>query len=298
MIPAVIERCAGIDIGKKFVVVCLMTGKADAEAAVEIRKYGTVNCELESLSRWLQQSGCTHIVMESTGSYWVPVFNILEQHFTIVLANPMEVRQRRGHKTDWKDSQWMAHLLRHNLLRSSFIPPRPFRDLRGLTRQRKQLVRHLTQEKNRVQKTLEEANIKLGSVLSDVFGKSGQAMLAALLDQDQGAREMAQLAQGKAKNKRLELEAALEGHRLTDPQRSRLRHSLRHMEFLRLEILALDDEIRRLIQELGQTERVNLLLTIPGVQETTAYSIVAELGPEIRQFPTAGHLSSWAGLCP
>ena len=181
MIPVVIERCAGIDIGKKFLVACSMVGAADAEPRTEQRTYGTTNSDLEKLRLWLIEEGCTHVAMESTGSYWRPIFNILEHSVTVILANPEDVKARKGHKTDPKDSWWLAHLLRHAMIRPSFIPPRAIRELRDLTRRRKQLLHHWTSERNRVQKVLEDANIKLGSVLSDVFGASGQLMLNALL---------------------------------------------------------------------------------------------------------------------
>jgi transposase len=182
MIPAVIERCAGIDIGKTFLAACTMVGAADAEPRTEQRTYGTTNSDLERLRLWLIEEGCTHVAIESTGSYWKPIFNILELSVTVILANPQGVKARKGHKTDPKDSWWLAHLLRHAMIRPSFIPPQAIRELRDLTRRRKQLLHHGTGERNRIQKVLEDANIKLGSVLSDVFGTSGQLMLNALLE--------------------------------------------------------------------------------------------------------------------
>jgi transposase len=182
MIPAVIERCAGIDIGKTFLVACIMVGAADAEPRIEKRTYGTTNSDLEKLRLWLTEEGCTHVAIESTGSYWKPIFNILEHSVAVILANPQDVKARKEHKTDPADSWWLAHLLRHAMIRPSFIPPQAIRELRDLTRRRKQLLHHGTSERNRVQKVLEDANIKLGSVLSDVFGASGQLMLNALLE--------------------------------------------------------------------------------------------------------------------
>ena len=180
MISAAIERCAGIDVGKKFLAVCIMTGGLDGEARVERRRFGTHMAELESLRDWLKVEDITHVVMESTGSYWKPVFNVLEESLKVCLANPQEVKNRKGHKTDDKDGWWLAHLLRHAMIYPSFIPPRAIRELRDLTRRRRRLLGDATAEKNRVQKVLEDANVKLGNVLTDVFGVSGQLMLDAL----------------------------------------------------------------------------------------------------------------------
>jgi transposase len=298
MIRAVIERCAGIDVGKAMLAVCVMTGASDQEPALELRQYGTVVSELQRLSEWLAESGCTHVVMESTGWYWKPVFNILEEKFSIVLANPQEVRQRKGHKTDINDAQWLAHLLRHAMLRSSYIPPRPVRELRDLTRRRKQLVRSAVQEKNRIQKALEEGNVQLSNVLSDTAGTSGLLIIEALLNGCTDAREMAKLAVGRAKAKRLQIMAAIEQHRLSDTQRSLLRHSLLHLSFLEEEICQLDQEIQQNIGRNGWQRQMELLVSIPGVDQVTAASILAELGPDASAFPSAAQLSSWAGLCP
>src|SRR5262252_895485 len=194
MICAAVERCAGIDVGKAFLAVCVMTGPLGGEVRTQKRRFGTIVAELESLRDWLKQEVVTHVVMESTASYWKPVFNVLETDFGVYLANPQEVKNRKGHKTDDKDSWWLAHLLRHAIIRPSFIPPQAIRELRDLTRRRKQLLHHGTSERNRVQKVLEDANIKLGSVLSDVFGASGQLMLNALLEGKATPEEIAQFA--------------------------------------------------------------------------------------------------------
>jgi transposase len=194
MIEAVIEQCAGIDVGKKFLVVCVMTGSLQAEPKSEIRKFGTIVSELELLRDWLIREGCSHAVMESTGSYWKPVFNILEDSVDVVLANAFDVRNRRGHKTDPNDSRWLAHLLRHGMIRPSFIPDRAIRELRDLTRRRKQLVGESACERNRIQKTLEDSNVKLGDVLTDIFGLSGRLIINALLDGVMPVEEIAQFA--------------------------------------------------------------------------------------------------------
>src|SRR6266702_84237 len=177
MICAAVERCAGIDVGKEFLAVCVMTGPLQGEARKQTRRFATIIGEPERLRDWLKQEEVTHVVMESTGSYWKPVFNVLENAMKVYLANPQEVKNRKGHKTDDKDGWWLAHLLRHAMIQPSFIPPRPVRELRDLTRRRKRMLGNATAEKNRVQKVLEDANVKLGSVLTDVFGISGQLML-------------------------------------------------------------------------------------------------------------------------
>jgi transposase len=298
MISAVIERCAGIDVGKSFLVCCVAVGAAQDEAVMETRKFGTIVSELKKLKAWLEECACTHVAMESTGIYWRPVFNLLEEQFEVVLANSQEVKNRRGHKTDWKDSQWLAHLLRHGMIRPSFIPPRAIRPLRDLTRRRKQMVRLGADERNRVQKVLEDANVKLGNVLSDVLGASGQAMLEALLEGKAQPAEIAQLARKRAKSKIPEIQAALEQHYLTEHHRSLIRHSMRHLAFLEEEIEELDREITRQIESEGFARQFQLLPSIPGIKSEAAASILAEVGGDMGQFPTAAHLNSWAGVCP
>jgi hypothetical protein len=192
MISAAIERCAGIDVGKKYLAVCVMVGPLQGEPQVEIRQFGTIRSQLEALRDWLKQQGVTHVVMESTGSYWKPVFNALEDTVKVYLANPQEVKNRKGHKTDNKDGWWLAHLLRHAMIHPSFIPPRAIRELRDFTRRRRRLLGAGTSERNRVHKVLEDANVKLGNVLTDLFGVSGQLMLEALLKGQATPEEMAQ----------------------------------------------------------------------------------------------------------
>lgn len=299
MIQAVIERCAGIDVGKTFIVVCVMTGPAHAEPEIEVRRFGTFNEELEHLRAWLQSQGCTHAVMESTGSYWKPIFNILEDSIVVILSNARDVKGRKGHKTDWKDSHWLAHLLRHGMIQPSFIPERNIRELRGLTRRRKQLTHEATGVKNRISKVLEEANVKIGSVLTDIFGATGRAILNALLEGKTTASEMALLAKSRAKRKIPELRASLENHRLTETQRFLIRQSLRHLEFLASCITELEEEIRRRIIEVPEFQQASsLLLTIPGIREDAAAAIIAEAGVNMEQFPSIKHFTSWAGLCP
>jgi len=298
MINAVLERCAGIDIGKKFLTACVMVGPADGEPRAEIRAFGTTVSELERLRVWLQSEGCTHAAMESTGAYWKPVFNVLEETVIVILANAQQVKARKGHKTDFKDCAWLAHLLRHAMIRPSFIPPRQIRELRELTRRRKQLLSAGTAERNRLQKILEEANVKIGSVLSDVFGVTGQAILEALLEGNASAEEMANLARGLAKRKIPQLVEALKGHRLSDAHRFLIEHCLQHMAFLEQAIEQLESRILQQINRANLTGPFELLQSVPAIKQAAAAAILAELGSSIEPFPTPGQLASWAGLCP
>ena len=271
MIPAVIERCAGIDVGRKFVMACVMVGDANATPQHDIRKFQTLNEDLERLREWLHETGCTHVVMESTGSYWKPIFHILDDgKLEIILANSQQVKNLRGHKTDRKDSQWLAHLLRHGMIRPSFIPPREVRELRDLTRRRKQLIGNAVDERNRVQRVLQEANVQLGTVLSDVFGESGLDMLNALVNEDAAPEQIAQLARKQAKRKIPQIQAALEGHHMTEHHRRLIRHSMRHLAFLENEIADLDQEIAEHVERGSLKPAVELLQTIPGIKETAA----------------------------
>ena len=228
----IIERCAGIDIGKRFLVCSVLTGAAHEDPVSETRRFDTNVPDLEEMCEWLKQEHVTHVVMESTGSYWIPVFNLLEGHFTIVLANPEEVKNRKGHKTDRKDAEHLADLLRHNHVRASYIPPEPVRQLRDLTRRRIQLTQDASRERNRVQKLLEQANVKIASVLSDVFGVSGQSMIVALLGGNATPEEIAQLARGAAQRKIPQLINALDGNRMSDHLRFVIRSCLRHLACL------------------------------------------------------------------
>lgn len=298
MIAAILECCAGIDVAKDVVNVCLMKGPAEEEPRVEFRLFGTFNAELAELRDWLVAAGCTHVVMESTGCYWKPVWAVLEEKLTLLLANGEDVKNRRGHKTDWEDCQLLAHLLRHGMIRASFIPPRPVRDLRDLTRRRRRLVSHASAERNRVAKVLEEANVKLGSVLSDLFGVSGQLMLERLLAGETEVETIAGLAQKKARAKIPQIVQALAGHRLRDHHRLLIRCSLEHLAMLEHQIAQLDAEVLRLIEQAGYQPAFQLLRSIPGTREITAAAILAETGPDMKVFPTPAHLSSWAGVCP
>jgi transposase len=300
MISAVLECCAGIDVGKKFVVVCVLKGPANGDAQAQTRKFDTINAKLEQLREWLVSCGCTHVVMESTGDYWRPIFNVLEEAASlhIVLAYSQQVKGLRGHKTDPQDAHWLAHLLRHGMIRPSYIPPLAIRQLRDLTRRRRQMVGNGAQERNRVQKVLEGANIKLGNVLTDVFGLSGQLMLEALMEGTATPQQIAQLAQRSAKKKIPQIRAALEGHRMTAMQRKLIGFSLDHMAFLEEQVMALDKEIATHIQGAELQREYQNLQTIPGVKETAAASFLAEFGPDMKVFGSGKKCSSWAGVAP
>ena len=193
MLEVKVERCAGIDVGKKFLEVCILIGPVHRKPAEEVRRFGTNVRDLEAMRAWLLENACTEVVMESTGSYWRPVFNILEADVKVVLANPVEVKNRKGHKTDATDAWWLAHPLRHGMIQPSFIPEQATRELRELTRRRKKLIGQVAQERNRVQKQLEYGNVKLGNERSDVFGLSGQLMLKALVDEERTAEQIAEV---------------------------------------------------------------------------------------------------------
>jgi transposase len=300
MISAVIERCAGIDVGKKWIAVCVLTGPAHGDAESEIRKFETTNQSLAHLAKWLEECGCTHVVMESTGEYWRPIYNVLEAatQAEIILANAQQVKGMRGHKTDPEDAHWLAHLLRHGMIRPSYIPPLPIRQLRDLTRRRQQLVRNEAQERNRVQKILEDANIKLGNVLTDLFGLSGQLMIDKLLQGEATVEEVADLAQRQARKKIPQIRAALEGHRLNAMHRQLINFSLDHMAFLEEQIHTLEEKIVEHIKKHKLEKQYQLLQTIPGVRETGAASLLAEFGPDMKVFGNAKKLSSWAGVAP
>jgi len=287
--------CCGLDVHAQTVVACLIKwGKK------EIRTFSTMTDDLLELSDWLMKAGCTIVAMESTGVYWRPVFNILEGVMEVLLVNAQHVKAVPGRKTDVKDCEWLADLLRHGLLKASFIPPRPIRELRELTRYRQSLVKERTAVANRVQKVIESANIKLAQVASDALGASGLAMLRALARGERDAQKMADLARGQMKKKKPELRRALQG-RLTEAQRWVLGEWLRRYDELEAALARVDDYIRQKVEhnpDPFMAEAVSLLDTIPGVGQQVAETIVSEIGVDMTRFPTAGHLASWAGMCP
>jgi transposase len=287
--------CCGLDVHAKTVVACLIKhGKK------QTRTFSTMTDDLLVLSDWLVSEGCTHVAIESTGVYWRPVFNILEGVLEVILVNARHVKGLPGRKTDVKDCEWLADLLRHGLLKASFIPPAHIRELRELVRYRQSLVKEQTAVANRIQKLIESGNIKLGQVVSDVLGVSGRAMLRALAAGETSAEEMAQLARPNLKVKPPELRRSLEG-RLTTTQRWVLGELLGRYQ----ELEAALDRVNRQIREQVAVspdpflaEAVQLLDTIPGVGEQVAETVIAEIGVDMSRFPTSGHLASWAGMCP
>jgi transposase len=288
-------HCAGLDVHKKTVVATIIVPDSQGEVLKETRTFGTMTADLLALSDWLVSQAVTHVAMESTGEYWKPIYNILENNFEVLLVNAQHIKQVPGRKTDIKDSEWIAELLRFGLLKASFIPPVGQRELRELTRHRTNFVCERATLVNRVQKTLESANIKLASVASNVVGVSGRAILAAIIAGQTDTAQMAELAKGRLRDKRDQLSKALEGR--VKP----------HHQFVLTELLGqidnLDETIARFDAEIEKycrpfEEAVELLDTIPGVARRTAEVIVSEIGNDMSRFPTADHLAAWAGVAP
>ena len=292
---AIYDRCCGLDIHKRTVVACMIVPGSGRQSSKQIRTFGTMTDDLLGLADWLAAEAVTHVAMESTGVFWKPLFNLLEDRFQLLLVNARDIKQVPGRKTDVKDCEWIADLLRHGLLKASFVPDRPQRELRELVRYRTTLVRERSAEVNRLQKTLEGANIKLASVASDTLGLSGREMLNALIDGSTDIAAMADMARGKMRAKRGLLERALAG-RMEAHQRFLLTEQLCHID-------ALDEGIARVSGEIAERMRpfadaLERLDTIPGIGQRMAEILVAEIGTDMRRFPSAAHLASWAGMCP
>jgi transposase len=288
--------CCGLDVHKQTVTACLRIADKSGHVRKEIRTFGTMTEDLLVLHDWLRANGVTHVAMESTGVFWKPIYNLLEDSFTVLLVNARHVKAVPGHKTDVADCEWIADLLAHGLLKGSFIPPREIRDLRDLTRYRKSLIDERVREVNRLHKLLQSANIKLSSVATDVMGVSGRKMLEALLEGNNTDPEiLSELAKGRLRKKLPELKKALVG-RFRDHHRFLLEQILTHLDFL-------DESIEKVSEEVAQRtspfeSKIQLLSTIPGVNRRAAETLVAEIGLDMGRFPSHAHLASWAGMCP
>ncbi|HEV7235592.1 MAG TPA: IS110 family transposase [Ktedonobacteraceae bacterium] len=303
-IQVVYERCCGLDIHKRTVVACMIVPVPTSTPAPngqppkpqkEIKSFGTMTQDLLQLSDWLLTNRVTHVAMESTGVFWKPIYNLLEGQFDLLLVNPQHIKAVPGRKTDVRDCEWIADLLRHGLLAGSFVPDQGQRELRELTRYRTQLIRERASEVNRIQKTLEGANIKLASVATDITGVSGRQILSALIGGETDTRLMAHLAKGRMREKIPQLEAALKG-RFGGHQRFMLAHQLAHIDFMDASIEELNQQIEERMAPFQWA--LDLLVTIRGVGQRTAEVIIAEIGVDMERFPTSRHLASWAGMCP
>jgi transposase len=286
-------RCAGLDVHKDSVVArirCVSEPVHD-----EVKTFATTTSALLELNEFLSAQGVTHVAMEATGVYWKPVWHLLEGDFELILANAQHIRNVPGRKTDVSDAGWIADLLAHGLIRSSFVPPAPIQELRDLTRTRKQLVREVSQHSSRIQKVLEDANLKLGSVLSNVLGKSGRAILEALIAGQSDPERLADLAQGTARKKRAELIEALHG-RIRPHHRGLLKVHLKLVATLEQAIADIDTTVGKALASVHESAR--LLSTMPGISDVTAHVIVAEIGVDMTRFASDAHLRSWAGFCP
>jgi len=289
------DCCCGLDVHKQTVVACLIRPAPGIGQTKTIRTFATMTDELDALADWLGEAGCTHVAMESTGVYWKPIYNRLEGRFTVIVANAGHIKTMPGRKTDVKDCEWIADLLQHGLVTASFIPDEGQRDLRDLTRTRTSLIDERSRSIQRLQKVLEDANIKLSGVATDIMGVSARQMLDALVAGTSDPATMAELAKGRLRAKREALERALTG-RMRDHHRAMIAMHLTHIDFL-------DEQIEQLSQEVTERLRpfapeLERLQTIPGIKRRTAEVIAAEVGLDMSHFPTAGRLASWAGMCP
>jgi transposase len=290
------ERCCGVDVHKQFITACLIVPGSTGKATKEVQTFRTMTADLEHFRDWLLAAGCTHVAMESTGVYWKPLYNLLEEtDLTVLVVNAQHIKQVPGRKTDVRDAEWIADLLRHGLLTASFIPDQAQRELRELTRDRTSLIQERAAEVNRLQKILEGANIKLAAVTKDITGVSAREILAELVAGSTDAVGMAKLARGRLRAKIPELEQALVG-RLRPHHQFLIAQQLAHIDTLDEAIERVSEEIERRTRPFA--EIIALLDTIPGVAQRTAEVLVAEVGTDMSRFPTADHLASWAGLAP
>lgn len=298
MIEIAYPNCAGLDVHKKFVVACRLTIDEQSQVHKEMRTYSTMTADLRAMADWLAEGGVTHVAMESSGVYWQPINNILEGRLEVFLVNAQAVKRMPGRKTDMKDAEWLATLMQHGLLQRSFLPDRDQRELRDLARYRQSLVNERSRFTNRIQKVLEDTNIKLAAVASDMKGVSAQAILRALLEGQEDPKALAELAKGRLRSKRAELERALEGQ-MTDHHRFLLSDLLVHLDFLNEQIAKVEERMEAKLEQMPPfQEAVRLLDTIPGVDRQLAILIVAEIGVDMSRFPSARHLCAWSGVAP
>lgn len=290
------ERVAGFDVHQKVIWVAVRVS-SEGTVREQVRSYRTMTRDLLEMADWLASLGVTDVAMEATGVLWKPVWNLLESRFHLLLVNPRELKQVPGRKSDIKDCQWIAQLLQCGLLRSSFVPARPQRELRDLTRHRAQLTAEHTRIANRIHKVLEDANIKLAAVASDVLGKSGRAMLQALLNGESDPQKLAELAERRLRGKIPDLRLALQG-RFTEHHRFLLKHLLEHLAYLEKQIEEFSAQIEECFRPFLTEETEERLDAIPGVNRCTIENVLAETGLDMSPFPTDAHLSSWAGMCP
>ena len=288
-------RCAGLDVHKDVVVACVRIAQPGGQASQEVRSFATTTTELCELAEWLNVREVTHVVMEASGVYWKPVWHVLEETLELVLANAHHVKNVPGRKSDVNDAMWLADLLAHGLVRGSFVPPTHIQEVRDLSRTRKQLTREIIQHTNRIQKVLEDANIKLASAISNVLGKSGRAILEAIIGGQSDPEKLVDLCIGRLKATRKELVEAMRG-RVTAHHRFLLKLHLAQVDQLTAGMRELEARMGEILAPFQ--EHVDNLTTIPGVSDTTARVLAGEIGLDMSRFPTVGHLISWAGLCP
>jgi transposase len=293
----IFDNAAGLDVHQKTIMVCVRKIQPQGGTLEEVRTFGTMTKDLLELSDWLASEDVTHVAMESTGVLWKPVWNILDGNFQLLLVNPRELKQVPGRKSDVRDCQWIAHLLQCGLLRSSFVAPRPLRELRDLTRHRAQLLGEQGRAANRIHKILEDANIKLSAVASDILGKSGRAMLRALVAGERDPAKLAELALGRLRGKIPDLKSALQGH-FTEHHCFMLRHLLDQIDYLESQIEQFSVRIEGCLRPFLTDVQMERLDAVPGVNRRTVENVVAELGTDMSQFPDDNHLSSWSGMSP
>lgn len=289
------KHCCGLDVHKKSIVACIRVINNSNKLKKEVKTFGTMTKDIQELNKWLRDNGITHVAMESTGVYWKPIWNILEGNFELILVNAQHIKHVPGRKTDVKDCEWIAELLQHGLLKASFVPEKTIRELRDLTRHRTRLIQSRATLSNRVQKVLEDANIKLASVASDVLGVSGRAILRAMISGNDNPEELAELSKKTLRNKIPELKLALLG-KVTEHHRFMLETLLEELEYLESSIERMNQRISE--KMLSHEKEISLLMEIPGINRENAENILVEIGFNMSQFPNPESLASWSGMCP